>query len=786
MRNDGLTPDVPLGPFEGMLITAYSAASKDAKLHASRNCTRLKAGTVHEHEIPLNSAAIKRMCADCAMYGRWARPGTSLELFLREFRGSGLVGELDSYTQPDPDEDEPSEDRVTEAAALLKESGKGPGPTGDEEAEEDEGDGDADEGYVDPLGDAESLRDSTIREWCYAAKSLMGAARCVSRYPWLSPWADRRIALKTCRADMLRERAARLLDGDALVAAAVAAAMKQPEFPLNDPAFTVLGTPSDVKWALSDLWQRWHAYASHGRAMPSAHGGLVYFVMDNRMGGKRKGREQLRRRSVQLLQQWTDAVLAEFARAPGGPGQLVYVTIQPEVFEGDGWSPLYEKLTEWEIGALITYAVAADWATRTFLLHAPLAVVTRLQGDTGHLTGAQCPVAPGEAADPGVLLAASSPGRQAEAGHSAFLPGTRDDTPVSRRRPVTLPEVRALRAALDEHSQLFLVCSLSDGVEVLSLEHLEERCTQGWRGILIAEAGDLPPALVEPTLSRVQQGSREDDSRAWDETRYVEATDSTYGDHLGIDSGTKRLERLLAVRKDSIHAGRVLRVLALARGLPDLRQIGGEYESRSGGFPQEAWKALVVEHHLDLRPFLPPDPASPRDDGLGLPLAVLADVQIYSTNVDPGREGKGHSPFCQHAGRGYGIGRWYDLITAADLLRLPAPDWCTRCGGYVIRRLTGTQMSYYRVAHQLLDLGERLDQELMGNRWGGLVPETAGATLDILSGWLDDQEQNWQIADILQVQRAVSDLHQKLDQVRRQQEEGGSDGGTVIQLKPKG
>ena len=53
MRNEGLTPDVPLGPFEGILITAYSAASKDAKLHASRNCTRLKAGTVLETPNPL-------------------------------------------------------------------------------------------------------------------------------------------------------------------------------------------------------------------------------------------------------------------------------------------------------------------------------------------------------------------------------------------------------------------------------------------------------------------------------------------------------------------------------------------------------------------------------------------------------------------------------------------------------------------------------------------------------------------------------------------------------------
>lgn len=697
--------------------------------------------------------------------------------------GGANFGELDSYFRADSDEDEPSEDQVAEAAALLKASEEAPAPADDEEDEGDGGDG---EGDVSPLRDAESLRDDTIREWCYAVKSLVGAARCVSRYPWLSPWADGRIALKTRRADVLRERAARLLDGDALVAVAVAAAMKQPEFPLDDPAFAVLGKPFDVKWALSDLWQRWYSRVSHERVMPGGHGGLVYFVMDGWLGGKRKGREQLWRLSAQLLQQWTDAALAEFARATGGPGQFVYVTIRPEVFEGDGWSPLYEKLTEWEIGALIAFTVAADWATRTLLLRAPLAVATRLQGDAGCLAGAQCPVDPGEAPDPGALLAASSQARRAEAGHGAFLPGILDDTAVSRRRPVTLPEVRALRAVLDEHSQLFLVCSLSDGVEVLSLEHLEERCEQGWCGVLIAEAGDLPQALIEPALSRVQQGNGEDDSRAWHENRYVEVTDPAFGDHLGIDSGTKRLEQLLAIRNDFIDSGRVLRVLALARALSDLRQIGGRYESRPGGFPQEAWQALVVEHHLDLRPFLPPNPASPREDGLGLPLAVLADVQIYSTSVDPYREGKGHSPFCQHAGRRDGIDRWYDLITAADLLRLPAPDWCTRCGGYVIRRLTGTQVSYYRAAHQLLDLGERLDEELMGNRWGGLAPETASVTLDVVSGWLDDQKQDWRVADILQARRVVDDLHQKLDQVRRQREDGESDGGTVIQLKPKG
>jgi hypothetical protein len=164
---------------------------------------------------------------------------------------------------------------------------------------------------------------------------------------------------------------------------------------------------------------------------------------------------------------------------------------------------------------------------------------------------------------------------------------------------------------------------------------------------------------------------------------------------------------------------------------------------------------------------------------------VLAGVQFYSTNVDPNRVGKGHSPFCQHVGRRDGIDRSYDLITAADILRIPTPDWCAHCGGYVIRRLTGTEIRYYRVAHQLLDLDERLDQELMGDRWGRLDSEAASVIIDSVSEWLDDQEQDWRVSDIRQIRRVVSDLHVKLNQAQRQREEDGPDGGSVIQFQPR-
>ena len=58
MSDGGLTPDIPLGPFEGTSITAYTA-SKSAKLHASRHCSRLRAGQISEVGLPLNAATIE-------------------------------------------------------------------------------------------------------------------------------------------------------------------------------------------------------------------------------------------------------------------------------------------------------------------------------------------------------------------------------------------------------------------------------------------------------------------------------------------------------------------------------------------------------------------------------------------------------------------------------------------------------------------------------------------------------------------------------------------------------
>jgi hypothetical protein len=102
-------------------------------------------------------------------------------------------------------------------------------------------------------------------------------------------------------------------------------------------------------------------------------------------------------------------------------------------------------------------------------------------------------------------------------------------------------------------------------------------------------------------------------------------------------------------------------------------------------------------------PFVPSEARSPfYDGGLALPLSILAPIQLYTTNLDSAY-GKGHSPYCAHArGHSEQVDSSYDLFTFADLVRLPSPDWCSKCGGYAVRRLTDAQLDYYRSAHRLL------------------------------------------------------------------------------------
>jgi hypothetical protein len=106
-----------------------------------------------------------------------------------------------------------------------------------------------------------------------------------------------RLDLKRQRMETLRQRAAQLLDPGALVAVAAAAQMKQPELPVSEPAFAVLGKRREIESALLGLWYEWRRSASHRTDKPDAQWYLSY-SLDDRLGNKRRGRDALRRRAA--------------------------------------------------------------------------------------------------------------------------------------------------------------------------------------------------------------------------------------------------------------------------------------------------------------------------------------------------------------------------------------------------------------------------------------------------------------------------------------------------------
>ncbi|WP_314242019.1 hypothetical protein [Streptomyces sp. DSM 40907] len=49
----------------------------------------------------------------------------------------------------------------------------------------------------------------------------------------------------------------------------------------------------------------------------------------------------------------------------------------------------------------------------------------------------------------------------------------------------------------------------------------------------------------------------------------------------------------------------------------------------------------------------------------------------------------------------------------ADLLARDYWDWSSKCGGYAVRLLAATQLSYYRAAHRLHDIAGQFDASVL-------------------------------------------------------------------------
>lgn len=527
---------------------------------------------------------------------------------------------------------------------------------------------------------------------------------------------------------------------------AAAATLEPPRLPDADPAFSVLGSSDKVITGLNVLWRRWQSTAESGWAGPLARSYISYHLVQD-IRSNRKGYDEALAGAERLIESWETQARALAASAEGRPTRRVTARLPEatdEVARG-AQRGLLEGLDLWTQGVVAMWAVGADWGRRTLTLDVPALVAERLLTPSSCMT---CEPSRAEADPTEPSCAPASP-------QSSIRPGVFDDVPVFDRRPVTAEHIRALRTFTHGADQLYIVISASGGAEVLPLDVIERRLAQGWSGALIAGASDLPESLIG-SWARTVGSEHETSEFHWtDHVRGVH--DPGFGEEFGGEDGAR-----WTVRHTYRDAKREpnLRLLALARGVHDLRSLDAAHDRM---LPLAVWQGLLAHDRLDLAPFR--QPSTDRwHSGSGIPLGPLAVVQIYTTNADPWIEGKGHSPLCRHA-RERGIAANDDLLTVAGLLARDDFDWCSKCGGYAVRRLTDTQVSYYRAAHRLHDITRQLDGDSRHD--DTIDTDTVISQLEELGDWQPIDKEGWYTSDSWRWHEAIRDLRHKAGRTRR-------------------
>ncbi|WP_052808508.1 hypothetical protein [Streptomyces cyaneogriseus] len=710
-----LTPDVPLGPFEGARVTLWSAQGKQAKLHSKSSCSYLRSAHVAEVEVRLEAATVGRLCAQCAAYGSWARPGTGLALFLDAVTGLGLLYELERYGQGD--EDTFGDEEVREAASVLLGVSSGSEEQASTGLEDETADG-----VWEDLRDARHVRETVFAEWIDALASLHRVYQVLDLFPWLRSWAEPRVQRKTDHLHVLRARAGQLIAPDSLVLAAAVSAMDEPDVPADDPTFAPLGAPAEAARELVSLWRRWRSRVESSWDHPREQEYLVHHLASG-MSSRRKGRDRMLEQAQALLGVWEAA--ARSAAADGRERVLVARLDDGAPAESGRGASVFDRVGEWERGVLASYMVSVGWERSAQLVvsvRVPEVVACRLLSQPSVLVY-EVPVegALGHEADG----AASGAGE-------GLLPGVFDDTPVHGRRMVRPEHLRALRGAGADAEQLYAVLGVGTGVEVVALSVLEQRCAAGWQGVILAAASDLPDDLFETGL----HGGVGEES-VWS-PRVYDPEHEEFGRSLSAAEGERVLVRLCEGRQD---VGQALKSLVLARSVTDLRDLEAVgYDER--GYPRRAfvpavWNGLLAMEQLDLEPFAS-DPDDDWPGGSGLPLGVLASVQAYTTDASGRYQGRAHSPGCAHRRPYGGVDRQDDMVTIDELLDNRRFDPCSKCGGYAVRRLSEAQVAYYRAAHRLHNLIQRSPA-----RHGRDGTEQTRRTLDELSNLDVPTEEAW-------------------------------------------
>jgi hypothetical protein len=106
-------------------------------------------------------------------------------------------------------------------------------------------------------------------------------------------------------------------------------------------------------------------------------------------------------------------------------------------------------------------------------------------------------------------------------------------------------------------------------------------------------------------------------------------------------------------------------------------------------------------------------------------------------------------------------------------MQFPEEEWCSKCGGYALRRFSKIQVTYYRAAHILLGAAESLDQELRGH--GGREADLDAITerLTEVSSWGRSYSGPLGSDDADNVATVIRDLKAKAQTINRYRQDIG-------------
>lgn len=352
-----LFPGIPLGPFGDVVLVFYASSSGQGKLHGDIACGRLRSAPVRVRELDLRSA-VGKLCGHCT----WLLPA--------EHPFVGFV------------------DAVTEVTGLTTWTG-----TGGDHSDRAGRDRRSDTGEDGCAGDVVSVRrERGCRHWRRLQTYLLRGHASLIAYPWLGTWATPTVAALAAAVERERLELSVLLDSAALLEAACAAALPEPDF-AGVGAFDGLG--SGTRPVLGCAWALWqHAVVSGWGALEESRPEAVGVVHDA-FGRRRQGRAEALATLDGLIAGWEATVRARAAREQIGPRRLVSVTV-PRVTFNACTGVDDDDLSRWAAGAIAVHQAGEDWPAGRVDLLVPDVVARHLRvgadlatrlGDTGEPSG---------------------------------------------------------------------------------------------------------------------------------------------------------------------------------------------------------------------------------------------------------------------------------------------------------------------------------------------------------------------------------------------------------------